>query len=113
ILNAKDVFISQNDLKPLFSISKDYKNPLKIKDINDVVYLYPIEALDSYIVSQSDFKALSQSIEKRDLITYTKPCTASALLGVGVQVVIPSLDSQVVLLDEMQVVAIEKPEDMS
>src|SRR5690606_713349 len=32
ILNAKDVLTSQNDLKPLFSISNDYKNPLKIKD---------------------------------------------------------------------------------
>ncbi|MDO5635713.1 MAG: hypothetical protein Q4G18_00490 [Myroides sp.] len=113
ILNAKDVFISQNDLKPLFSISKDYKNPLKIKDINDVVYLYPIEALDSYIVSQSDFKALSQSIEKRDLITYTKPASTPAPLVVEEQVVIPSQYSQVVLLDEMQVVEIEKPEEIS
>ena len=113
ILNAKDVFISQNDLKPLFSISKDYKNPLKIKDINDVVYLYPIEALDSYIVSQSDFKALSQSIEKRDLITYTKPASTPAPLVVEEQVVIPPQDSQVVLLDEMQVVEIEKPKEIS
>lgn len=73
ILNSKDLFTTHADFKTLFTQSKENKNPLKIKDVNDVVYLFPVEALDSYIVSYSDFTALSKSIQKRDLITYTKP----------------------------------------
>lgn len=73
ILNSKDLFSTQQNHKTLFTISKDNKNPLKIKDVNDVVYLFPIEALNSYIVSWNDFTTLAQTIEKHDLITYTKP----------------------------------------
>ena len=73
ILNTNDLFKPHADFKTLFTISKDNKNPLKIKDVNDVVYLFPVEALDTYIVSASDFTTLSKSIQKRDLITYTKP----------------------------------------
>ena len=43
ILNSKEVF-KQSDLHTLFTIAKNHKDPLKIKDVNDVVYLYPIEA---------------------------------------------------------------------
>ncbi len=73
ILNSNELFSTQQNHKTLFTISKDNKNPLKIKDVNDVVYLFPIEALNSYIVSWNDFTTLAQTIEKRDLITYTKP----------------------------------------
>ena len=73
ILNTGELFKPYADFKTLFTISKDNKNPLKIKDVNDVVYLFPVEALDTYIVSASDFTILSKSIKKQDLITYTKP----------------------------------------
>lgn len=73
ILNTGELFKPYADFKTLFTISKENKNPLKIKDVNDVVYLFPVEALDTYIVSASDFTTLSKSIQKRDLITYTKP----------------------------------------
>src|SRR5690606_6328936 len=71
------------------------KNPLKIKDVNDVVYLFPIEALDTYIVSASDFTTLSKSIQKRDLITYTKPVEVVA-------------EKTVVVLDVIDVVEVPK-----
>ncbi|HUH25167.1 MAG TPA: hypothetical protein VLY87_00940 [Flavobacterium sp.] len=73
ITNAKDVFTAYNDFKTLFTISKTHQNPLKIKDVNDVIYLYPIEALDAYKVSHQDFTALSKVIEKKELVTYEQP----------------------------------------
>lgn len=73
IMNAKDVFTPFSDFKTLFTISKEHQNPLKIKDVNDVIYLYPIEALDAYKVSYNDFSALSKVVEKKDVITYEKP----------------------------------------
>lgn len=73
ILNSNELFHTSADLKTLFTISKTANIPLKIKDVNDVVYLFPIEALDSYIVTETEFTLLSKSIQKRDLITYTKP----------------------------------------
>ncbi|WCM41276.1 hypothetical protein MG290_09940 [Flavobacterium sp. CBA20B-1] len=97
ILNSKDLFIPYQDFKTLFTISKDNKNPLKIKDVNDVVYLFPIEALDSYIVSPSDFVTLSQTIQKQDLITYTKPAEVVA-------------EKKPVVLDVIDVVEVPKKE---
>lgn len=73
ILNASEIFVTHNELQPLFSIPKDYKEPLKIKDINEVEYLYPIEAIASYIVNFNDFSTLTKALEKRTAITYIKP----------------------------------------
>lgn len=97
ILNTSDLFKPYSDFKTLFTISKDNKNPLKIKDVNDVVYLFPIEALDSYIVSYSDFATLSQSIQKKSAITYTKPVEVIA-------------EKTPVLLDVIDVVEIPESE---
>jgi len=97
ILNTGELFKPYSDFKTLFTISKDNKNPLKIKDVNDVVYLFPVEALDTYIVSASDFTALSKSIQKRDLITYTKPVDVVA-------------EKTPVVLDVIDVVEIPKKE---
>lgn len=73
IINAKEVLMPLNDFKTLFTISKTHQDPLKIKDVNDVIYLYPIEALDAYKVSHQDFIALSKVLEKKELITYEEP----------------------------------------
>ncbi len=97
ILNTNDLFQTYADFKTLFTISKENKNPLKIKDVNDVVYLFPLEALDTYIVSASDFTALSKSIQKRDLITYTKPVEVVA-------------EKAPVILDVIDVVEVSKNE---
>ncbi len=97
ILNSNELFKPHADFKTLFTISNDAKNPLKIKDENDVIYLFPVEALDGYIVSQADFKTLSQSIEKRDLITYSKPVEAV-------------VEKAPVILDVIDVVEIPKKE---
>lgn len=97
LLNTKELFKPHADFKTLFTLSKDDKNPLKIKDVNDVVYLFPIEALDRYKVSFADFTALSNSIEKRDLITYTKPVAVS-------------VEKAPVVLDVIDVVEVPKSE---
>ncbi|HLV50504.1 MAG TPA: hypothetical protein VKY44_00950 [Flavobacterium sp.] len=75
IINASDIFVAHNDLETLFTITKDNEVPLKIKDVNDVIYLYPIEALDTYKVSLNDFTALSKNVEKRTPRLYEKSVT--------------------------------------
>ncbi len=112
ILNSKDIFTTTNEVSTLFTISEGNKNPLKIRDVNDVVYLYPIEALDRYIVSYSDFVTLSKSIEKRDLITYIKPAETPEPAPVEELKILPSQDSQVILLDEMNVVEVAKSNEV-
>lgn len=76
ILNAHDLFTPYNNFKTLFTIREDHKNPLKIKDVNEVVYLFPIEALDSYKVSRSDLMALSQSLVQEQAVAYRKTAEA-------------------------------------
>ncbi|WLD24044.1 hypothetical protein NU10_01235 [Flavobacterium dauae] len=112
ILNSKDIFTTTNEVSTLFTISKNSKDPLKIKDVNDVVYLYPIEALDRYIVSYADFITLSKSIEKRDLITYVKPAETPEPAVVQPSNNIPSQDSQVTLLDKIEVVEVPKSDEV-
>src|SRR5690554_779044 len=75
IINAGDVFVPYNDFETLFTIPKENETPLKIKDVNDVVYLYPIEALDTYKVSLNDFRALSKVVEKQSPKLYEKSVT--------------------------------------
>src|SRR5690606_28680832 len=75
IINAGDVFVPYDDFEPLFTIPKENETPLKIKDVNDVIYLYPIEALDTYKVSLNDFTALSKNVEKRTPRLYEKSVT--------------------------------------
>lgn len=112
ILNSKDIFTTTNEVSTLFTISKNSKDPLKIKDVNDVVYLYPIEALDRYIVSYADFITLSKSIEKRDLITYVKPAETPEPAVVQPSNNIPSQDFQVTLLDKIEVVEVPKSDEV-
>lgn len=73
VLNAKDIFTSYLDFKTLFTISDENKKPLQIKDVNDVEFLFPIEALDTYKVSYNDFNLLSASIQKQNVTLYSKP----------------------------------------
>lgn len=65
IINAQELFEIHSDIETLFSVDHSKNATLKIKDIDDVIYLYPIEALDSYKVSEADFNMLSQVIEKK------------------------------------------------
>lgn len=97
ILNSNEIFTTYQDFKTLFTLSTENKNPLKIKDVNDVVYLFPIEALDSYKVSFADFTTLSKSIQKQNLITYTKPVEVVA-------------EKAPVVLDVIDVVEVPKKE---
>ncbi|HLW62261.1 MAG TPA: hypothetical protein VKY33_02570 [Flavobacterium sp.] len=73
IINANEIFVSYNDFETLFTVSKENEAPLKIKDVNDVIFLYPIEALDTYKVSLNDFRALSKVVEKQTPKVYEKP----------------------------------------
>src|SRR5690606_41673820 len=45
IINANEIFVSYNDFETLFTVSKENEAPLKIKDVNDVIFLYPIEEI--------------------------------------------------------------------
>ena len=130
ILNSKELFTPYLDFKTLFTLSKDNQNPLKIKDVNDVVYLFPIEALDSYIVSTNDFNSLSKTIQKQSLITFIKPqdvvkieenpipkqesstITDIPKLNANEPVLITSENSKSVLLDVMDVVEVVKREEV-
>lgn len=134
ILNAKDLFTPYNGFKTLFTISEDHKNPLKIKDMNDVVYLFPIEALDSYKVSYNDLTVLSKSVVLEQPVVYKKPVEAQAVEQLVVaeppvfpekkeehtslkevkneNVLISSEGSSSVLLDVMDVVEVVKREEV-
>ncbi len=125
----KEIFKPYKDFKTLFSISEQTL-PLKIKDVNDVVYLYPVEALDSYKVSYNEFLTLSTAIKKEDAVTYIKPvevpkvATKEAVAEAKPtdlpklnppakeEVLITSENPQSVLLDVMDVVEVVKREEV-
>ena len=65
IINASELFEAYNDIETLFTLKQENEIALKIKDVNEVIYLYPIEAIDTYKVSQKDFTTLSQVIQKK------------------------------------------------
>lgn len=132
ILNAHELFTPYNGFKTLFTIPDDHKNPLKIKDVNEVVYLFPIEALDSYKVSRNDLAALSKSVVQEQPVTYQQPAEiknadpviitetavsqdeahASLKEVKNENVLISSEDPSAVLLDVMDVVEVVKREEV-
>lgn len=135
ILNANDLFKPYNGHKTLFAISEDHKNPLKIKDVNEVVYLFPIEALDSYKVSYNDLAVLSKSVVPEQAVVYhqkpeqIKPAEKETVAETpslqdkkeeqislkeakNENVLISSEDSSAVLLDVMDVVEVVKREEV-
>ncbi len=64
IKNAKTVFKGNNATPLLFEIT-DTAQKLKIEDASGVVYTYPIEAIETYTISEKDFlnwKAQPQSL---------------------------------------------------
>lgn len=134
ILNANDLFKPYNGHKTLFSISEDHKNPLKIKDVNEVIYLFPIEALDSYKVSYNDLAVLSKAVTAEQVVVYQKPeqikpAEKETVVEIpslqdkkeeqislkeakNENVLISSEDSSAVLLDVMDVVEVVKREEV-
>ncbi len=134
ILNANELFTPYNGHKTLFAIAEDHKNPLKIKDVNEVVYLFPIEALDTYKVSRNDLAVLSKAVVPEQVVVYqktieVKPAEKETVAEPSASqekkeeqislkevnnenVLISSEDSSTVLLDVMDVVEVVKREEV-
>ena len=114
IINASELFEIHNDIETLFTVDHTKNVTLKIKDINEVVYLYPIEALDTYKVSQMDFNTLSQVIEKKvpklfeqslvveDALSIVETTSETALVEEDFSAEFPEIE-EVMLVDDTSV----------
>jgi len=109
ILNAKELFSPYANFETLLSVEDTNKNPIQIKDINDVIYLFPIEALDGYKVSYNDVQILAKNIVKQDLVTYTKPKVVKTPVVETPVVETPVVETPVVETPVVEVPVIEVP----